>query len=209
MRSRGREVARSRGHEVVVVVLLLGLASADRSPRLSVPEVAAAQGRHDPAVPQLLSVRPDVAEEAERRARQAGPLQQYVLRRVRALAAHQTARRRAPEIVALLAGARRVASDSVQVARRAAPVACPELVDVNRVVTCFIEDRLRHPVPHDPPEEAVMPATTPGPGGGAADSSGDGADIHRYPAAGWEASLASVSAFSFPGSRQCAEIHCR
>ena len=164
----------------VVVVVLLGSASADRSPRLLVPKVAAAQGRHGSAVPQLLSVRSDVAEEAEPRARQAGALQQYVLRRVRALAAHQTARRRAPEIIALLAGARRVTSDSVQVARRAAPVACPELVDVNRVVTCFIEDRLRHPVPHDPPEEAVRPATTPGPGGGAADSSGDGADIHRY-----------------------------
>ena len=40
------------------------------------------------------------AEEAEPRARQTAALQQYVLRRVRALAAHQTARRRAPEATA-------------------------------------------------------------------------------------------------------------
>ena len=60
------------GRHAVSCCLFLGSAFADRIPRLSVPQVAAAQGRHVPAVPQLLNIRPDVAEEAEPRARQAG-----------------------------------------------------------------------------------------------------------------------------------------
>ena len=84
--------------------------------RLSVRQVAAGQGRHGPAVPQLRRSRVDSPEETETRARQAGTPQHNVLRRVGSFAADQAERRRAREVVALLALVGRLTAYSVQVA---------------------------------------------------------------------------------------------
>ena len=136
---------------LLLLLVLLGSTCVDRSQRLSVPEVAEGQGRHGPAVPQLRRLGSNVAEKAEAHAGQAGALQEHVLRRVRALAAHQAECRRAPGNAALPAGVRRVSSDTMQIAGCAAPVACAELMDAHRVISTFL-DRTRHPVLHDPPE---------------------------------------------------------
>ena len=66
--------------------------------RLSVRQVAAGQGRHGPAIPQLRRSRVYGPEEAETRARQAGASQHDVLRRVGSFTADQTERRREREV---------------------------------------------------------------------------------------------------------------
>ena len=70
--------------------------------RLSVRQVAAGQGRHGPAVPQLRRSRVYGVygpEETETRARQAGAPQHDVLRRVGSFTADQTERRLEREVV--------------------------------------------------------------------------------------------------------------
>ena len=79
-------------------------------------QVAAGQGRHGPAVPQLRRSRVYGPEETETRARQEEAPQHDVLRRVGSFTADQTERRRAREVAALLALLGRLTAYSVQVA---------------------------------------------------------------------------------------------
>ena len=99
---------------VVVVVPRAGLRPAVAQ-GLLVVQVAAAQGRHGPAVPQLLSRRVDGAEEAKPHTRQAWAPEQDMLGCVRALSAHDASCGGAASVRTLLAGGRWETADAVQV----------------------------------------------------------------------------------------------
>ena len=76
-----------------------------------------------------------------RTASQRGTPQEDVLRNVRYFSAQTTEGSRAPLIAALAAFRRRSAASPMEVWRRPAPVASPQLVDVHRGVPVFDSDQ--------------------------------------------------------------------